>query len=237
MRTPATIIKTTSGRVFQFGAVASGQVLVLSGKKFIGQAAGTPGAHAASHQNGGLDQISVAGLTGVLATPQTAAAHSHLESDVTGLVTDLNALTAAILLRQLSSEKGAANGYAPLDANAQVAIARIPGLYADDPGSITLATAQIRVHPKLVLSGAERITLAGTAQMILTDMGRKPTPLILGIPKCIGSSFTIPNNYIHDMIGTLTLSSGMTGTLAGNATLVLTDDFKSRSRITLTGRG
>jgi len=33
-------------------------------------------AHAAAHQNGGGDEISVAGLSGVLADPQTAAAHA-----------------------------------------------------------------------------------------------------------------------------------------------------------------
>lgn len=36
----------------------------------------TPAAHASSHQNGGGDEISVAGLSGVLADPQTPAAHA-----------------------------------------------------------------------------------------------------------------------------------------------------------------
>ncbi len=36
-----------------------------------------PAAHATSHQNGGTDEISVAGLSGVLADPQTPATHSH----------------------------------------------------------------------------------------------------------------------------------------------------------------
>lgn len=51
----------------------------------------TPLAHKTSHQNGGADQISVAGLTGLLGTAQTPAAHTHPESDVTNLVTDLAA--------------------------------------------------------------------------------------------------------------------------------------------------
>lgn len=36
----------------------------------------TAGLHAASHQNGGGDEVSVAGLSGLLADPQTAAAHA-----------------------------------------------------------------------------------------------------------------------------------------------------------------
>src|SRR3989304_4204919 len=35
------------------------------------------GAHATSHQNGGADEISVAGLSGALADAQTPTAHTH----------------------------------------------------------------------------------------------------------------------------------------------------------------
>lgn len=37
----------------------------------------TPLTHAASHQNGGADEISVAGLSGLLADAQIPAAHTH----------------------------------------------------------------------------------------------------------------------------------------------------------------
>ncbi len=44
---------------------------------------GTPSVHATSHQNGGSDEISVAGLSGTLADPQTPSAHkdSHDPED------------------------------------------------------------------------------------------------------------------------------------------------------------
>lgn len=60
-----------------------------------------PAAHAASHQNGGSDEISISGLSGLLADSQTALAHasSHTsigsdsltlsESQITNLVSDL----------------------------------------------------------------------------------------------------------------------------------------------------
>lgn len=41
----------------------------------------TPSAHATTHQNGGADEVSVAGLSGVLADPQTPAAHAASHSD------------------------------------------------------------------------------------------------------------------------------------------------------------
>jgi len=39
-------------------------------------AAGTVPAHAATHENGGSDQVNVAGLTGLLADPQTPLIHN-----------------------------------------------------------------------------------------------------------------------------------------------------------------
>jgi len=57
----------------------------------VGSAPGIPGPHATSHENGGADEIDVTGLSGVLADPQTPAAHTHSESDVTGLASDLAA--------------------------------------------------------------------------------------------------------------------------------------------------
>lgn len=44
-----------------------------------------PTSHASSHQNGGGDEINVAGLSGVLADPQTPASHTHDSGDITDL--------------------------------------------------------------------------------------------------------------------------------------------------------
>lgn len=45
--------------------------------------------HKARHQNGGADELNVAGLNGVLADPQTPAAHVHSAADLTsGTVPD-----------------------------------------------------------------------------------------------------------------------------------------------------
>lgn len=44
----------------------------------------TPAAHKVSHQNGGADEIDVTGLSGLLADPQTPEAHTHGSGDLTG---------------------------------------------------------------------------------------------------------------------------------------------------------
>ena len=49
----------------------------------------TGGEHAANHQNNGSDEISVAGLSGLLADAQTPASHTHVAGDLP----DLDSLT------------------------------------------------------------------------------------------------------------------------------------------------
>jgi hypothetical protein len=51
-------------------------------------AVGSVPAHAASHQDGGGDEINVGGLSGTLADPQTPAAHTHTHASTTGKTTD-----------------------------------------------------------------------------------------------------------------------------------------------------
>lgn len=63
----------------------------------------------------------VVNWTDILGKPATfpPSAHVHPESDITGLVADLAA-------RELVANKGAANGYAPLDATSKVPAANLP---------------------------------------------------------------------------------------------------------------
>jgi len=58
---------------------------------------GAPSAHATTHQDNGSDEINVTGLTGLLGTAQTPAAHTHPESDVTNLVSDLGGKQATLV--------------------------------------------------------------------------------------------------------------------------------------------
>lgn len=101
-----------NGTILDVNVINPGELLVRVGTTIVSTPAGAPGLHAVTHQNGGTDQISVAGLLGVLANPQppiigpgaaqavagndprltdarVPLAHTHPESDVVGLVADL----------------------------------------------------------------------------------------------------------------------------------------------------
>ena len=70
-------------------------------------AAGAPGAHAATHQNGGGDEISVAGLSGELADNQPPKPHKDSHTHVVGmtdqfLAADILACNARVAVRKNS---------------------------------------------------------------------------------------------------------------------------------------
>jgi hypothetical protein len=63
-------------------AGALGTVVTSDGAGGLTMAApGAPGAHASTHENGGLDEIDVTGLSGALADPQTPSAHASAHED------------------------------------------------------------------------------------------------------------------------------------------------------------
>lgn len=51
---------------------------------YIHETKGAPGAHASTHQNGGGDEVNVAGLSGELADPQPPKAHNQALGTITG---------------------------------------------------------------------------------------------------------------------------------------------------------
>jgi hypothetical protein len=102
---------------------------------YIHETKGAPGAHASTHENGGGDEINVAGLSGELADPQPPKAHNQALSTITGhdkaahdaLGIDADTVDTyhAAALEKIAN-KGAANGYCGLDASALIALASIP---------------------------------------------------------------------------------------------------------------
>lgn len=57
---------------------------------------------------------------------------------------------------------------------------------------------------------------------------------IAGSPKAT-VSFTVPNDYLYDLLYRLTMVGTQRVTLQGTADLVLSDDFRTRQRIVLAG--
>lgn len=85
---------------------------------------GGGGPHATSHQNNGADEISVAGLSGLLADPQTPAAHGHAQSEVTGLVTALaGKATPGDISAAVSTHEGASDPHPTYTTAAEAASA------------------------------------------------------------------------------------------------------------------
>lgn len=94
-------------------------------------------AHATDHENGGPDELNVEGLKGKLADPQTVAEHGNEQhttpfASQASLTTHANASSVHTFSTNLqqTDQKGAANGYAPLDADALVPVANLPALAA-----------------------------------------------------------------------------------------------------------
>lgn len=117
---------------------------------------------------------------------------------------------------------------------AQIADATSPTSY--DLGTSTIATEQFLLqYQHLKLSGSRRLAMEGTAEIVLNGFGTS-NAAIVGSPKG-ASSFIVPDNYLYDLMYRLTLPNSVRADLRGSADLVITDDFSSRSRIVLAGRG
>lgn len=109
-------------------------------------------AHAATHQSGGSDQINVTDLSGLLADAQTPLAHTHAQADIVGF-------SATLALKENKSEKGAANGYAPLGADSLVPASYLP--------PSTISDAAFYDHSaRHENGGADEISVAGLSGLL-----------------------------------------------------------------------
>lgn len=116
---------------------------------------GPPAAHAASHQNGGSDEVNVAGLSGLLADPQTPAAHASSHEDGGSDELDLTNLAALPDAEYLIgvADPNLPNGRVPTDSaaiqwdftNPGQAVAFTPAGIWDFFGAAAAAVAAIPV--------------------------------------------------------------------------------------------
>ena len=126
------------GHTVDEAAIGNDKILVykVSGDKYIYEAKGTPSAHAASHQDGGGDEISVAGLSGLLADDQHVLDVEVLNvaEDKTkkGAANGYAGLDASTKVIEEPASKGAASGLAPLDAGSKVPTVNLGGNGADN---------------------------------------------------------------------------------------------------------
>lgn len=89
----------------------------------------------------------------------------------------------------------------------------------------------------LNLTGTERLVITGTNEVVVGGPFGRADSLLMGVPKTLDISFTVPNNYVYDQFGEIAITQNNRVTLQGSADFYLTDDFAARSRIVLAGRG
>ena len=115
-------------------ALGDDKILVykVAGDEFVYEAKEAPAAHADTHENGGGDEISVTGLSGLLADPQDPTAH-HLDHENGGGdeidVTDLGGLLAdpqIPLAHKTSHENGGGDEISVTDLSGLLADAQTP---------------------------------------------------------------------------------------------------------------
>ena len=105
-----------------------------------------------------------------------------------------------------------------------------------DIGNRTLATGRTLVqNSRVIISGSNRISLQGTARILVTDYGNSSPTVYLGTPKRPKVSFTIDDGYSLTVYERFTVAGNVRGTLKGDARLVISDDLKTRKRIILSG--
>lgn len=112
----------------------------------------TPLAHDTSHENGGTDEISVAGLSGELADPQPPKVHD-------------NAVHSTAY--QATSEKDAASGYAGLNASSRTT----KGVITTDDLIVDLATKGLVLKDTQGIPHYWRVTISNIGAIVTSDLG------------------------------------------------------------------
>jgi hypothetical protein len=113
-----------------------------------------------------------------------------------------------------------------------------PGVWSYDLGSISIKDGQFLLqYQRMTLTGLERVALSGSSQVVLSDFSSH-TATYLGSPRrLVDRMVTLPDGNYLSLLQRLTLVRGARFCVQGDATLSLSDDEGTRSRIVLAGRG
>jgi len=115
-----------------------------------------PNAHAASHQDGGADEISVAGLSGALADPQTPA--SHASSHENGGADEISVAGLSGVLADAQTPASHASSHENGGAD-EISVAGLSGVLADAQTPASHASS----HEN---GGADEISVAGLSGVL-----------------------------------------------------------------------
>jgi hypothetical protein len=120
------------------------------------QSGGLPGPHATTHQDGGSDEINVAGLTGLLATPQTPAAHATTHQDGGSDEINVTGLTGLLATAQTPTSHATSHQNGGAD---EITVTGLSGLLAD----AQTPTAHATTHQN---GGSDEINVAGLSGVL-----------------------------------------------------------------------
>ena len=120
---------------------------------------GAPGPHAASHQNGGGDEINVGGLSGTLADPQTAAAHAAAHQNGGGDEMSVTGLSGLLADDQNPIAHAAAHENGGGD---EISVIGLSGLLADNQNPVPTAGADLTAVHDNVAGEIAAVTAKGT---------------------------------------------------------------------------
>jgi len=92
-------------------------------------------------------------------------------------------------------------------------------------------------YGRLKLSGSNRLTIAGTTEVYLSEFGSRVPTVYVGVPRLANRSWTVPSGWVHTVEDRLILAIDQRATIEGNADLRIHNDIAPRARLTLEGRG
>ena len=178
--------------------------------------------HASFHQNAGIDRIDVTGLPGVLGAAQNPKPHAATHKVGGSDLLDVLALPNATAL-ELVARKGAANGYASLDAIAVIPKANIMRGTEDPPHARqALLSDQVFGYPipfahaaSHKLSGDDPLATAlnSTGAAVMVNAGTGETTI---------ATITIPTDWMNTSLGVvLNVAGRLTSVVSPGAILRL----------------
>jgi len=109
---------------------------------------------------------------------------------------------------------------------------------SDLSGTVVVTDAEWVNLVQVKLESTDRITLEGTARAYIFGWTDNRSYNVVGRPKTYtGEPFRVPNDFEFIIINRLSMGALTRGILEGSSDLILSDDFGTRSRIVLAGRG
>jgi len=164
-------------------------------------------------------------------------AHTHPETDITGLSVDLSAINTSLAGKEATANKGAANGYASLDGTTKIPISQIPTgsssstvAIGNDSRLSDARTPLAHSHPESDITNLVG-DLAGKAASVHTHAESDVTNLVADLAGKAAASHTHPESDITGLTTDLANKSNIGHTHAESDVTGLVADLANKSNV------